>query len=287
MRMKTLGVVANCNKERAAAVLGRIAERAAALGIELIADKATAALLKAGGTMSMDELFASADGVIALGGDGTMLRVVRAMGARDKPIMGVNLGGLGFLTSVAEEDLDRALECVASDDLDIKVRSMAECWVMSGGKEVARYRALNEAVISSTSSRVVTLDVTVDGDNVTCYVCDGLVVSTPTGSTGYSMSAGGPILVPGTPAFVISPICPHTLSWRPLVVPDSSEIVVAGAGGPATLVLTVDGQAGQGLSEDDSVGVKRSGQSVRVMHLPGHSYFSVLRQKLNWRGSSM
>ena len=285
--MKTIGVIANCNKERAPAVLGRIGERAAALGIDLIADEATAGLLEAGSTMPMDELFNSADGVIALGGDGTMLRVVRAMGDRDRPIMGVNLGGLGFLTSVAEEEIDRALECVASGEVDIKARSLAECTVMNGGREAARYRALNEVVIGSTSSRVVALDVSVDGDYVTSYVCDGLVVSTPTGSTGYSMSAGGPILVPGTCAFVVSPICPHTLSSRPLVLPDVSEIVVTGESDAGGLVLTADGQAGQGLGEGDSVSVKRSDRLVRVMHLPGHSYFSVLRQKLNWRGSSM
>ncbi|MFC1462568.1 NAD(+)/NADH kinase [Verrucomicrobiota bacterium] len=284
--MKTLGVVANCTKERASAVLGRIADKASALGVDLLADKATATLLKAGTTVSMDELFDSADGVIALGGDGTMLRVVRAMGEQDKPIMGVNLGGLGFLTSVAEEELGRALECVAADSAEIKVRSLAECRVMDGERDVARYRALNEIVIGSTSSRVVTLDLSIDADHVTSYVCDGLIVSTPTGSTGYSLSAGGPILVPDTSAFIVCPICPHALSSRPLVVPDNSEITVAGAGS-TELVLTADGQAGQALGGGESVVVRSSSRSVRVMHLPGHSYFSVLRQKLKWRGSSM
>jgi len=285
--MKTLGVIANCGKERAATVLGRLAGRAADFGLELIADEATAALLKSGKALALDELFDAVDGVIALGGDGTMLRVVRAMGERDKPIMGVNIGGLGFLTSVAEEELDRAMECIAAESCDVSIRSMAECRVVSGGGEVAQYRALNEIVIGSTSSRVVVLDVSIDGDDVTSYVCDGLVVSTPTGSTGYSISAGGPILTPGTPAFVLSLICPHTLSSRPLVVPDSSEITVTAARGTGDFLLTADGQVGQTLGEGDSAVVRRSGHSVRVLHLPGHSYFAVLRQKLNWRGSSI
>jgi NAD+ kinase len=189
---------------------------------------------------------------------------------------------------VAENDLDRALECLARDQYQISVRAVAEGAVVHAGREVSRYRALNEVLVTSgPSARVITLDVSIDGEHVTSYVCDGLIVSTPTGSTGHSLSAGGPILTPGTAAFVVSVICPHTLSWRPLVVPDVSEIVIAAGGRDEEMCLSVDGQVGQELHEGDTVKVRRSARSVRFIHLPDHRYFSVLRQKLHWSGSNV
>jgi len=141
---------------------------------------------------------------MTLGGDGTMLRAVRELDGRDTPIIGVKIGGLGFLTTISEDDVERALRCLARDDFTTSMRAMLDCRVEQRGKKVASYRALNDVVVSSGPSfRVVTLDVSIDGDNVTSYVCDGLIVSTPTGSTGHSLSAGGPILTPETPAFVI------------------------------------------------------------------------------------
>jgi len=286
--MKKLGVIANCRKARAAVVLQRLTEKARLLGIELLADEDTGALLEAGEVVPLTDLFDRVDAVMALGGDGTMLRVVRELHGRDKPVIGLNIGGLGFLTSIAEEDLDRALECLVGGDFILGPRVVAECTVARQGSEVAGYRALNEVVVSSgPSSRVVTLDLSIDGDNVTSYVCDGMVISTPAGSTGHSLSAGGPILTPETPAFVICLICPHTLSSRPLVVPDSSEILVTVSESAGELLLSVDGQVGQALVQADSVSVRRSARHVRFIHLPGHSYFSVLRQKLHWSGSNV
>ncbi|MCK5851106.1 MAG: NAD(+)/NADH kinase [Kiritimatiellae bacterium] len=284
--MRTLGIIANCGKERVVDVLGKLAIKADELGLELIADEVTAGLLKVGEQASLDVIFDSVDAIVALGGDGTMLRVVRAMAGRDKPVMGVNIGSLGFLTSVAEDELDRALDCLAGDNYVESVRAIAECVVISDAKETAIYRALNEVLVSQgPSSRVVTLGVSIDGDDLTSYVCDGLIVSTPTGSTGHSLSAGGPILTPGTPAFVISVICPHTLSSRPIVVPDSSEIEIVSEGEPTELLLSVDGQVGQVLKAGDRVKITRSKKSVRLIHMPGHSYFSVLSQKLRWSGT--
>lgn len=286
--MKRIGIIANCRKERAADMLQRLAEKAKDLGLDLFADEPTVRLLKHGKTVKPDEMFDRVDAVMALGGDGTMLRAVRALDGRDKPVIGVNMGGLGFLTSVAEEELDRALECLAADEYLVSVRAIAQSAVERNGAEIARYRALNDVVVSSgPSSRVVTLDVSIDGDTVTSYVCDGLIVSTPTGSTGHSLSSGGPILSPETPAFVISLICPHTLSSRPLVVPDKSLISITVADSAGDLLLSVDGQVGQSLVQGDCVRVKRSDKNVRFLHLPGHSYFAVLRQKLHWSGSNV
>ena len=286
--MKTIGVIANCGKARASNVLALLDKKAAAFQLELLADEATAKLLPSGEATSLGEMFDRVDAVMALGGDGTMLRVVRELDGLDKPVVGVNIGGLGFLTSVAEEQLDLLLECLATDNFVTSSRTVAESVVIRNGKEVSRYHGLNEVLVSSgPSSRAVTLGVSIDGDHVTSYVCDGLIVSTPTGSTGHSLSAGGPILRPETKAFVLSLICPHALSSRPLVVPDSSEIAIVTTGSEGELFLTIDGQVGDPLEPGDCVNVKRSDRVVRVIHLPDYDYFAVLRNKLHWSGSSL
>ncbi|MDA0991573.1 MAG: NAD(+)/NADH kinase, partial [Verrucomicrobia bacterium] len=233
--------------------------------------------------------FDGVDAVMAMGGDGTMLRVVRALGGRDIPVIGVNIGSLGFMTSVAEQDLDRALDCLAADNFEMSHRAVLHGQVVQAGQVSADYQALNDIVISGgASSRVVTLEVGVDGNHVTSYVCDGLIISTPTGSTGHNLSAGGPIVVPETAALVMSLICPHALSSRPLVLPQDSEIVVRGTSGTEHgLQLSADGQVGQTLAEDEAVHVKASKAAVRFIHLPGYNYFSVLSQKLGWKGSSV
>ena len=285
--MRTLGIIANCTKSRAKDVLERISAGAADAGLTLLVDDVTAGLLAGVKGVSPAEMFDRVDAVMALGGDGTLLRVVRELGGRDIPVIGVNIGGLGFLTSVAENELDRAVQCLATDEFNVRVSAIVDGIVERAGREIGTYHALNDIVIArGASSRIITLDVAIDGDEVTSYVCDGLIVSTPSGSTGYSMSAGGPIIVPTTQAFVVSVICPHTLSSRPLVVPDSCGISITAVDTGEDLMLAFDGQTGQTLVRDDRVIVRRSKRSVRLIHLPGHSYFAVLRQKLGWSGSS-
>lgn len=286
--MKRLGVIANCGKKRAPDVLEQIADKARTAGLELLADERTAQFLKTAAPVSLQDLIARVEAIMALGGDGTMLRVVRALDGKDKPVIGVNIGGLGFLTSVAEGELDAAMKCLASDDFVVNAMTVAEGVVLRDGKERARYRALNDIVLrTGPSSRIVTLEVAVDKDIVTSYACDGLIVSTPAGSTGHSLSAGGPILMPETPAFVLSLICPHTLSSRPLVVPDTSEISVTARKDAGGILLSVDGQVGEELTRGDIVKVRRSANDAKFIHLPGHSYFAVLRQKLHWSGSNV
>lgn len=286
--MKTLAIVANCSKARAPAVVTRVCGKARMLGLSLCSDPETARLCAELRTLAPAELFDTADAVMALGGDGTMLRAVRQLDGRDKPVIGVNLGGLGFLTSIAEQELDRALECLARGTVEYCAHAIAECRVQRNGEEIAAYRALNDVVITrGASPRVITLDVSINGDAVTSYVCDGLVVATPAGSTGHSLSAGGPILAPETDAFVVSLICPHTLSSRALVVSDRSRIDVVVRGGEGQQALSVDGQVGQSLRHGDCVTVRRSDRGVRLIHLPGYSYYAVLRQKLHWSGSSI
>jgi len=282
-----VGVIANCRKPRAADVLQRLRGKAQRLGLKLVVDAPAAALMGVEGTTKLGECLEEVRAVIALGGDGTLLRTVRELAGRDIPVLGVNIGGLGFLTSVAEEDLERALDCLVSGTYTTSWRTMLECTVHRSGGVVGSYRALNDVVLTSFSSRVVTLRMLVNDEEVGDFVCDGLIVATPTGSTGHSLSVGGPVLMPATRAFLVSLISPHTLSTRPLVLPDDATVRVQVAASSGPTQLTADGQVGQPLQQGDSVAVWRSARGVRFMHLPGHSYFAVLRQKLHWRGSNV
>lgn len=276
--------MANCTKKQAGAVLGKIESSAGRQGLTLLTDKESGRFMPSAKVLDTVELLASVDAVMALGGDGTMLRTVRALGGNDVPVIGVNIGGLGFLTSVAESEIDDAMARLAADEYTVSVRSIAESVVLRAGREQASFRALNEIVLSSISPRIVELALSVDGDQVAIYSCDGVIVSTPTGSTGHSLSNGGPILLPEIQAFVISLICPHSLSSRPLVVHDTASIEIQVVDG--SVLCTADGQVGQALERGDVVRVRRSGLGVRFIHLPGYSYFDVLRRKLHWSGSS-
>jgi len=285
--MKTIAVIANCGKPRAADMLKRLVRKAGELGMGVRADAEAARLCGAEGEVQMMESWDGISALVALGGDGTMLRAVRDLNGRDIPVLGVNIGGLGFLTSVAEQDLERAMECLAREECAVSARSVAECRARRGA-DALEYRALNDVVIThALSPRVATLDLALDGEEVSSLICDGLIVSTPTGSTGHSLSAGGPIVLPGARVLVVSSICAHTLSTRPLVVPDDSVLRVRVAACSGELALSVDGQVGSTLGRGDWVEVRRSRHSVRFLHLPGHSYFSILRQKLHWRGSNV
>ena len=285
--MKTLGVIANCAKERAGVVLGRLRAKALVLGLEVLPDAATARLMGIVSTATPADVARQADTLMVLGGDGSMLRAVRELGGRDIPVIGVNLGALGFMTSVTENDLERALDCLVNKDYTMSQRDVLDCSVLRDGVPDGRnYRALNDVVLIC-GSRVGTLRMSIDGREVGDFVCDGLIVSTPTGSTGHSLSAGGPVLVPGTGALVISLICPHTLSTRPLVVSNDSTIEVTVVERVVDARLSVDGQVGGPLVIGDVVRIKRSARGVRFIHLPDHDYFAVLRQKLHWRGSNV
>lgn len=286
--MKAIGVVANCVKPLAAEVLGRFSETARRLGLALAVEPPAARFLPNARALAPEKLIRAISLLTAFGGDGTMLRAVRLLQGRPIPVLGVNLGGLGFLTSVAQQDAERALECVVAKRYRIISRALAECAVRRKGRIISRYRALNDVVIDRwASSRIVTLDMQINGETVSSFMCDGLIVSTPTGSTGHSLSAGGPILHPGAAAFVVSLICPHTLSTRPLVIPDEMRISVRVAKSPGDLLLSVDGQVGERLKPGDLVEIRRSKKMAHFVHLPDYSYFTVLRQKLHWRGSTL
>ncbi|MCK5528400.1 MAG: NAD(+)/NADH kinase [Kiritimatiellae bacterium] len=286
--MKTLGVIANCSKPRASIVLSALEKEAAKAGLSLITDADTGTMLKSATIIDEESLFSQAEAIMVLGGDGTLIKVVRQMKNHNKPIIGVNIGALGFLTSVAEDELSLAIECLIADNYKLSNRAILTSSIIRDGETIASYNALNDIVITRESStRLIMLDVTIDEQDVTSYRCDGLIISTPTGSTGHSMSAGGPILMPETKVFVMSLICPHTLSSRPLVVTDNSRVSISTARNDNRLLITADGQIGQALECGDKIEIHKSAQDIQLITLPEHSYFSVLRQKLGWRGSSI
>ena len=287
--MKTIGVLVNVRKAEAADALQRLAVQAVELGLKLLPVNGEAAALLPGGAQAPDEILPDRlDALLVLGGDGTLLHAVRLLQGHDIPILGVNIGSLGFMTSVPLADLERAVTALANGQYALEPRWLLECRLLRGERTEGPWHGLNEVSIGwGASSKMVTLELAVDNEPVTAYVCDGMIVSTPTGSTGHSLSAGGPILHPSTAAFVIDVVCPHTLGTRPLVIADRARISILVAEASKLLLFSVDGQEQHPLGQGDRIEIQRSARGVRFIHLPGYSYFAVLRQKLHWRGSSL
>jgi NAD+ kinase len=252
--------------------------------IEVCVDQETASCFNPGvPVFEREELAARADLLVVLGGDGTLLSATRALKGRKVPILAVNLGGLGFLTSVTREELYPVLETVLAGAHKISERMMLIARTVRDGKSVEQQVALNDAVINKAAlARMLDFDVYVDGAQVGRYRADGLIVATPTGSTAYSLAAGGPIVHPHLDAFVITPICPHMLTNRPLVIPDTACVEVDIAAAEEPIYLTLDGQIGFQLQSRDRVKIERSADRVSFVQSPGKTYFEVLRSKLRW-----
>jgi NAD+ kinase len=217
-----------------------------------------------------------------VGGDGTLLSMARLVGDLGVPILGVNLGGLGFLAALTVDELYPALESLLRAELVIEERMMLVATVSRQGERLSEYAALNDMVITkSAMSRIIRLEVAVDGELATGYRADGLIISTPTGSTAYCLSAGGPIVYPTMDAVVLTPICSHTLTNRPIVLPASLRIEVTLAT-DQDVMLTADGQVGFALKRWDTVGIRRASARTRLLRPPQKHFFSVLRTKLKW-----
>jgi len=230
-----------------------------------------------------DLVAASPDFVIVLGGDGTLLSTARCVARAGIPILGVNLGSLGFLTEVRQEEIEAALEAVDAGGCDMSMRPMLHCQVQRGGECVATYDAVNEVVMNqSVVARITDFELRVNGAFVSNYKADGLIIATPTGSTAYSLAAGGPILSPIVPGFVITPVASHALTNRPLVVQDTAIIEVRVIVTRERAYLTVDGQVGIPLTEADVVRCRKSDFHVKLFKIAGRSFFDVLRTKLKW-----
>jgi NAD+ kinase len=228
------------------------------------------------------ELPGQVDLLIILGGDGTLLSMARAVGDLGVPLLGVNLGGLGFLTATTLDEMFPALEAYFGGQMAIEERMLLAARVVRNGQPLGEYAALNDIVITkSAMSRIIDLSVSVEGRYATAYRADGLIISTPTGSTAYSLSAGGPILFPTMDAVVLTPICSHTLTNRPIVVPGTDRIEVTLLA-DQDVMATMDGQVGVGLREGDTVEVRKAAARIRLVRFPQKDFFSVLRAKLKW-----
>lgn len=226
------------------------------------------------------------DAVVALGGDGTLLRGARLLEGRPVPILGINLGKLGFLTSAGPEDLDGALTRLASGDYVAERRMTLEALAIGAdGAERQRWIALNDVVLHKGGfARVLRLEVAVDGEPIVAFGADGVVLSTPTGSTAYNLSAGGPLVVPTVESILLTAVAPHTLGLRPLVLPPEAEIVVRTQDTPDEVLVTVDGQVGTNFGPREALAVRRAPAPVLIVRFPGTTFFGRLRRKLGWGG---
>jgi NAD+ kinase len=284
MEFRRIGIISKPRADAVCAVVPELVRWLGERGREARFDLETAECLgNASQGVERVELVRSSDLLIVLGGDGTLLALARIIGDAGPPILPVNLGGLGFLTSVTLNELYPILEEMIRAQHRVSERIMLEAQVMRGGQCVQRNVALNDAVVNKSAlARIIDLDLHIDGGYVCSYKADGLIISTPTGSTAYSLAAGGPIVYPILDAFVVTPICPHALTNRPLVIPDRMQLEVQVRAGEEGVFLTLDGQVGFPLNIGDSVRLVKSNQKMRLVRPSRRTYFGILRDKLKW-----
>lgn len=250
---------------------------------DVILDGKTAALVGEPIRYQKTQIATEADLVVVLGGDGTILNAARLVEEHGVPILGVNMGGLGFLTEVTVDQIYPALERVFAKDFSVDERIMLRARLHRHGEHVAHATVLNDVVVSKgTLARMVALQITVDGRLVTSLRGDGVIVSTPTGSTAYSLSAGGPIIHPSVQALILTPICPHTLTHRPLLIPSSGSLEVTLTSQGEGAMTTFDGQVGVAMVQGDTVVIGASDHRTKLIRFPDHTYYDVLRKKLKW-----
>jgi NAD+ kinase len=272
-QIKRIGLIGNPEKAACAAILRQAARLIQRAGRKVLAGGDAASLAR------------EADLILVFGGDGTMLGVAREIAGSPTPMLGVNIGGLGFLTGVPSAELAHALKCVWAGKFRFESRALIEASGTGNGKKILA-SALNDIVISRGAvSRLIALDVGVDGELITRYRCDGLIISSPTGSTAYSLAAGGPVVVPTAEVFAMTPICPHALSNRPIILPLASKISVKALSPLPATILSADGQMAGELDAGNEIVIRRSRRSIRLMHLAESSFFEALRHKLQWRGA--
>jgi len=283
--IQRVGLTTNPEKAAARQMIRRIGRELERQGRCVLADSTTAPLLGTTSSHDLKSLAAESDLLIVFGGDGTMLGAARAVAGVRTPILGVNIGGLGFLTAVPSAEISAELEHLWKGEFQIEERSLIECRGQSRDIPVALL-ALNDFVVSrGATSRLIELEVTVNGEELTNYRCDGLIISSPTGSTAYSLAAGGAIVSPDAEVLTLTPICPHTLSNRSVIISSDSLVQVKVLSRKLEIVLTADGQVQVPLSSGDEVRIRNSSKKIRLVRLPGSTFFKTLRQKLHWRGS--
>jgi NAD+ kinase len=283
MKNKNIGVLTKPKFPEVKATLVGVVAWLRARNINVLLDTTSATLLSELGGIQKTQLAEKADVLLVLGGDGTILSAARLAAERSIPILGVNMGGLGFLTEVRLDNLYPSLERVFANDFTLDERLMLVTHIHRHGETVARGIVLNDVVISKgTLARMIELQVAIGGQFVTHLRGDGLIIGTPTGSTAYSLSAGGPIMNPALQALILTPICPHTLTHRPLIVPGNVTIEVTLTSKDDGSMATLDGQVGVALTQGDTTVIQASDFRTRLIRFPESHYYEVLREKLKW-----
>jgi NAD+ kinase len=281
--MKACGIIVKRNKPEALALAKKAIAWLEERGIKALLDNDVAEKLGHPHRLEKGAISAQAEMLIVLGGDGTLLSVARLNGIEAIPILGINVGSLGFLTETYKEEMLQVLEKVLAGDFEIEKRLMLEATIYRGGKAVERNTVLNDIVINKGAlARIIDLETYIDGGYLTTFKADGLILSTPTGSTAYSLAAGGPILYPSLNTIIMNPICPHTLTNRPLVLPDSVVVKVVLKSVSQDVHITLDGQAERPLRAEDVVEAKKAGTHINLIRSPFKTYFELLRTKLRW-----
>jgi len=288
MHPKTIGIIAHPRKPGVGDLVNAIAQEFSRLSITALLEKETARIAGKKSEYSIVELGAATDLLVVAGGDGTILRVVGQLGEAIKPIFGINVGSLGFLTTASSATYREAVECLAKDRINFSQRALLEARVRLGEKQTAKMLALNDAVLSRGElSRLVLLRTRVNDETLTEFNADGLIVATPTGSTAYSLSAGGPILDPESGVFVITPICPHVLTNRSIIVAEGSTIEIEASDPDYPVFLTLDGRKPIHVERGSVVTIRKAKKTLPLASLPDASFFSAVRQKLKWSGSNL
>jgi len=287
--MKRIGIIAKQNKPEAVTISRQLIEWLKPKGVEVYLEEGLGKAVNlheafsSQNTVKREEIPAHVEMIIVLGGDGTLLSVARLVGHHQVPILGVNLGGLGFLTEITLDELYQVLERVLQGDFTADERVVLNTAVIRRGERLTEFMVLNDAVINKGAlARIIDLETTINGEYLTTFKSDGLIISTPTGSTAYNLSAGGPIVYPSLHCIIITPICPHTLTNRPIMIPDDVVVRAVLKSKQQEVVLTLDGQQGFVLEFEDVVEVKKAHGRILLIKSPYRHYFELLREKLKW-----
>ncbi|MDF1525332.1 MAG: NAD(+)/NADH kinase [bacterium] len=282
--MKEIGIITKTTSVHADEVMGKLVPWLTGRGVKVRIQEDYRGLADGDSiAVPREHVSDGVDMVLVLGGDGTLLSAARLLEGTNEPILGINLGSLGFLTELGLDELFEALERVLEGEYTIESRVRLEASLHRAGEQIGQYQVLNDVVINKGAlARIIDLETFVDGHKVTNYQADGLIISTPTGSTAYSLAAGGPIIEPTLDAFVISPICPHTLTNRPLVISGRSRVALCLLSDSGAVFLTLDGQEGTRLKQGDCVRVRASDQKVNLIRTGVRNFYDVLGAKLHW-----
>ena len=288
MSPKKVGLIAHTGKPGAAKLINAVADEFAKRSIAVVIERESAMLAGRKSDRTITQVAAESDLLVVLGGDGTILNVAGQLGEGIKSVFGINIGSLGFLTCVSSTAYVEAVETIARGKIHFSERTLLDVRLRVGGRETDSFIGLNDAVFSRGElSRLIRLRTRVNGEVLTEFNADGLIVATPTGSTAYSLSAGGPILAPESGVLVITPICPHVLTNRSIIISDDAVIEVEATEKDYPVFLTVDGREPIRVSEEATVIMRKAHKTLPLAVMPEVSFFSVVRQKLKWSGSNV